>query len=97
MVYVYEGDGMLNIHRLTSHNLIVLGGVDKGLNFKAGDSVTRLVIISGQPINEPIVQYGPFVMNARDDIEKPFVIFNLTTLSVLGPGLRVINEKAEYE
>jgi redox-sensitive bicupin YhaK (pirin superfamily) len=30
----------------------------------------RFVVISGKPINESIVQYGPFVMNTREEIDQ---------------------------
>jgi redox-sensitive bicupin YhaK (pirin superfamily) len=33
----------------------------------AGD---QLLVLSGQPLKEPIVQWGPFVMNTRDEIEQ---------------------------
>jgi len=29
---------------------------------------SRILIISGKPLKEPIVQYGPFVMNTQDEI-----------------------------
>ena len=36
----------------------------------AGDQGARLILIAGKPIQEPIVQYGPFVMNTREEIEQ---------------------------
>jgi redox-sensitive bicupin YhaK (pirin superfamily) len=30
----------------------------------------RLLLIAGKPLGEPIVQYGPFVMNTREEIEQ---------------------------
>ena len=33
-----------------------------------GNSDTRFIFVSGEPINEPIVQYGPFVMNTQTEI-----------------------------
>jgi hypothetical protein len=32
------------------------------------DAPARALLIAGAPLNEPIVQYGPFVMNSREEI-----------------------------
>ena len=34
------------------------------------ESGTRLLLLAGRPLGEPIVQYGPFVMNSREEIEQ---------------------------
>jgi redox-sensitive bicupin YhaK (pirin superfamily) len=36
------------------------------------DEDSRLLLIAGQPLNEPIVQHGPFVMNSAEEIRQAF-------------------------
>jgi redox-sensitive bicupin YhaK (pirin superfamily) len=38
-----------------------------GVVLEASES-TRALLIAGKPLNEPIVQYGPFVMTTQDEI-----------------------------
>jgi redox-sensitive bicupin YhaK (pirin superfamily) len=34
------------------------------------DGAARFILLAGKPLNEPVVQYGPFVMNTREEIEQ---------------------------
>lgn len=69
-LYVFEGDGQLNGQKVPLNTLIVLGADDNAPDFTAGEQGARFVVISGKPINESIVQYGPFVMNTREEIDQ---------------------------
>jgi len=40
------------------------------LQVSAGSSLVRFMLIAGQPFLEPIVPYGPFVMNTREEIQQ---------------------------
>jgi redox-sensitive bicupin YhaK (pirin superfamily) len=40
-----------------------------GVTVEAGQD-SRFLLISGQPLNEPIAQWGPFVMNTREQVEQ---------------------------
>jgi quercetin 2,3-dioxygenase len=53
-----------------------IGAADLAVFDRAGDELhiaateeTRMLLLSGEPIAEPIVGYGPFVMNTRQEIE----------------------------
>jgi redox-sensitive bicupin YhaK (pirin superfamily) len=37
---------------------------------KAGPEGARFLVLAAKPIGEPVVQYGPFVMNTREEIEQ---------------------------
>ncbi|HBL20210.1 MAG TPA: hypothetical protein DDZ29_05100, partial [Alteromonas mediterranea] len=36
------------------------------------DTECKFIVVSGKPINEPVVQYGPFVMNSQQEIVQAF-------------------------
>ena len=74
-VYVFEGGARLAGEDLATHTLAVLGSGDT-LEIRAGTSGTRFILVAGRPIGEPVVQYGPFVMNSRDEIEQAFADYH---------------------
>ena len=85
-LYVFEGSGQLNGKNVPENTMMTLvnnratdglsdrtvenGVEDVSVDFIANSEGVRFVLISGTPINEPIVQYGPFVMNTREEIEQ---------------------------
>ena len=65
LVYVYQGESDL----LKRRQMGVYSSGDK-LRLEAGSSGAKMLVLSGKPLDEPIVQYGPFVMNSREEIEQ---------------------------
>lgn len=72
-VYVYEGSVMIGSGEAARALKTYATGV-----LSAGTSVeitaqtdhSRLIVLAARPLNEPVVQYGPFVMNTREEIEQ---------------------------
>jgi redox-sensitive bicupin YhaK (pirin superfamily) len=40
------------------------------IELEAGAEGTRALVLAAKPLREPVVQYGPFVMNTREEIEQ---------------------------
>jgi redox-sensitive bicupin YhaK (pirin superfamily) len=70
-VYIYPFEGSVEIEDrvLKTHHGGVLGTGDT-VQVKAGADGARFLLLAGKPIKEPVVQYGPFVMNTRQEIEQ---------------------------
>ena len=68
-VYPYEGDISIGDQVLESRNAGVLSQ-DGELLVKANEKSARFILLAAKPIGEPVVQYGPFVMNTREEIEQ---------------------------
>ena len=50
---------------------------NKGTEFTIrADDDAEILILSGEPIDEPIASYGPFVMNTNDEIKQTIDDFN---------------------
>lgn len=73
--YLFEGTGTFGMTgesdgvAASAAKLLVLEDGDS-LAVRAGENGARFLLVSGQPLNEPIARYGPFVMNTREEIEQ---------------------------
>ncbi|OIM97322.1 quercetin 2,3-dioxygenase [Polynucleobacter sp. QLW-P1DATA-2] len=70
-VYIYEGSLEIGspMRAVPKQAAIVLGDGDL-LKAKAGADGAQFIVLAALPLHEPIVQYGPFVMNTRVEIEQ---------------------------
>jgi quercetin 2,3-dioxygenase len=72
-IYPYEGQiaiGSINEQRqLESHTAGVLSSGDH-IEIQTGDQAAAFLVLAARPLREPVVQYGPFVMNTREEIEQ---------------------------
>jgi redox-sensitive bicupin YhaK (pirin superfamily) len=79
-VYVYEGSVSVDGKAVPQYSAGVLGDGEQ-VTLQAGDAGVRAVLIAARPLGEPVVQYGPFVMNTREEIEQALADYRNGTLA----------------
>ncbi len=68
-VYVYRGEASITGQAVPIQRMAILTNDAQADGVVIETNVaSRLLLISGKPLGEPIVQYGPFVMNSEDEI-----------------------------
>ena len=77
-LYYFKGSGLTvadtgapSYHALDLHS-------DQSVLLKNGDEQSELLLLQGRPVGEPVAQYGPFVMNTRDEIKQAFADYEKT-------------------
>lgn len=82
ILLVVNGEAEINGSKATEHNLVLFKNDGDEIKIKATeDSV--LLLLSGEPIHEPIAQYGPFVMNNMQELQEAFEEFRSGKFGVL--------------
>jgi redox-sensitive bicupin YhaK (pirin superfamily) len=78
-LYFYEGKDLIYIENTTisSSNRIKLAGNEE-IKIQNGKEMSYILLLEGEPINEPVVQYGPFVMNTEKEIREAFTDYQKT-------------------
>lgn len=69
LLYLYQGAAAIGGEAIPASAATILAEGDE-VTVDAGSDGARLLLIGGRPIGEPVVQYGPFVMNTREEIEQ---------------------------
>jgi redox-sensitive bicupin YhaK (pirin superfamily) len=68
-VYCFEGGLTIDGTELPGHHLAVLD-TSRLWSLTADKSGARFIMVTGRPLGEPVAQYGPLVMNTREEIEQ---------------------------
>lgn len=78
-LYFYKGSS-LDVNgevSLKEYQLVELDASQE-ITLRNGNEEASLLILQGKPINEPVAQYGPFVMNTQQEIQEAFAEFRQT-------------------
>ena len=79
LAYVYEGELKLNGEVVSRGELLQLdSATDLALKSDAGAGI---IVLAAKPINEPIAQYGPFVMNTSEELDTAIKDYQSGTLA----------------
>ncbi|MCH8904836.1 MAG: pirin family protein [Bacteroidetes bacterium] len=75
-VHILEGSILLGDNTKVNEAHLVLYNLDgEEIYIKTdpkGNKITKLLFLAGEPINEPVVTYGPFVMNTKAEINQAY-------------------------
>jgi redox-sensitive bicupin YhaK (pirin superfamily) len=71
-LYFFEGNTMEIADKTipVKHSVRLLS--EQLVSIRNGDAPARLLFLQGKPINEPVAQHGPFVMNTREELMQAF-------------------------
>jgi redox-sensitive bicupin YhaK (pirin superfamily) len=69
-VYFYNGGSIILAGQEVNNYTAIDVKPDQEVSIKNGKDESNLLVLQGRPIGEPVVQYGPFVMNSAVEIQQ---------------------------
>ncbi len=85
---VLRGTVQVNGGEIVREAQLVILDRDAGEVMLEANSDASLLVLSGEPLNEPIVGYGPFVMNSEAQIAEAIEDFNSGRFGRITPQIR---------
>lgn len=77
-LYFYEGDTLDISGQTVSGYHAIEVEPDMELEITAGSKAASILVLQGRPIGEQVMQYGPFVMNTKEEIKQAFEDYHAT-------------------
>jgi quercetin 2,3-dioxygenase len=83
LLYLLDGEIVLDGYGIVEGlHAVVFQQDGEGVSFEAKQD-TRLLLVSGEPLNEEVVSYGPFVMNTQTQIMEAMRDYQTGKMGVL--------------
>jgi redox-sensitive bicupin YhaK (pirin superfamily) len=77
-LYFFEGSSVqIGGHDFAQRSALQVAA-DRPVEIAAGPDKVELLLLQGRPIGEPVAQYGPFVMNTRQELQQAFQDYQRT-------------------
>lgn len=93
LAYVLSGRGTVGPvgHPIHEGQLAVFGPGDRisvaaGTNQNSNRPALEVLVLGGKPIREPVVQYGPFVMNTKSELVEALEDYNTGKFGTIPPN-----------
>src|SRR5687768_6212890 len=77
-LHQFSGDGMTVAGRDVPGPAAIQVRADQPVTIEASRGPVEILLLQGRPIGEPVAQYGPFVMNTREQLQQAFADYQRT-------------------
>jgi redox-sensitive bicupin YhaK (pirin superfamily) len=91
LIYPISGSASIGTEELERGNLYQLSDEEAELVLDSAEEGFRALILQGQPLNEPVARYGPFVMNTREEVMQAVVDYQNGKMGSLRPEVKRID------
>ena len=81
-ILMIEGSANINGEATPADHFVLFKNDGELISVETNEN-SILLVLSGEPINEPIAQYGPFLMNTREELEQAIDDVNAGKFGVL--------------
>ncbi len=86
LLFMLQGDATVQgEHKVSSGGLVVFAQNSVGKVLMKAEAGVRALVLNGEPLNEPVVAYGPFVMNTKKEISQAISDYQAGKMGSLQP------------
>ena len=88
--FVHEGKGLFGSEKRSAseNDAVFFAASGDAISIEAPNESLSVLVITGEPLREPVARYGPFVMNTAEEIQQAFDDFRSGTMGRIAPEVR---------